>query len=568
MLVRRSVAYAPRRSVLKYSQQWHIRSRPLSSSSSSSTSIPSSSTSASSEAVLSSITSELDRRGPRIDLHASQVTILSGPKEFYATLKEKIRGARRRIFLATLYVGREEHELMEELRAALANNPELQVSILTDALRGTRESPGASCATLLASLAVDFPDRVEVLMYHTSNLRGLRKRMIPVRINEGWGLQHMKLYGVDDELILSGANLSRDYFTNRQDRYHVFASRAVTKYYHAVYTALAQLCWRIEPQNRPPFWNASWPERRSLATNNAIPSPLRSKRGFDAATRAVFEPLLRPAAADTGPVASELPPTDTTLYPLLVLPRAANSELPVLRQLLAQAYPPGSRYLFTAGYFNPHPAVTQGLLALASGTAAVQGTVLTASPWANGFFGSRGVSGLLPPAYTLLARRFLQAADAQTAGAVRLREWRCGTVGRPHGWTYHAKGLWITLGGEQGQEAAEEAAVSEKAAAAAVSEKTAAAADGKTGGSASAGPALTLLGSSNYTVRSYGLDTEAGALLVTRDRGLQRRLRAEADNLLQHSRQVEVADLDAKERRAGPLVRLAMAAVALLGGSL
>jgi phosphatidylserine/phosphatidylglycerophosphate/cardiolipin synthase-like enzyme len=41
-------------------------------------------------------------------------------------------------------------------------------------------------------------------MFHTPNLTGLRKKWIPRRINEGWGLQHMKLYGIDDEIILSG----------------------------------------------------------------------------------------------------------------------------------------------------------------------------------------------------------------------------------------------------------------------------------------------------------------------------------------------------------------------------
>lgn len=41
-------------------------------------------------------------------------------------------------------------------------------------------------------------------MYHTPNLTGIRKAILPKRINEGWGLQHMKLYGVDDEIIMSG----------------------------------------------------------------------------------------------------------------------------------------------------------------------------------------------------------------------------------------------------------------------------------------------------------------------------------------------------------------------------
>lgn len=91
------------------------------------------------------------------------------------------------------------------LQEALRSKPDLKLSILTDALRGTREAPQLCCASLLAPLIEEFgPDRVEIRMYHTPNLTGLRKKYIPKRINEGWGLQHMKLYGVDDEIILSG----------------------------------------------------------------------------------------------------------------------------------------------------------------------------------------------------------------------------------------------------------------------------------------------------------------------------------------------------------------------------
>ncbi len=90
------------------------------------------------------------------------------------------------------------------LQAALRAKPELKLSILTDALRGTRESPDASCASLLVPLVEEFGERVEIRMYHTPNLTGFRKKNIPKRINEGWGLQHMKLYGFDDEIIISG----------------------------------------------------------------------------------------------------------------------------------------------------------------------------------------------------------------------------------------------------------------------------------------------------------------------------------------------------------------------------
>lgn len=120
-------------------------------------------------------------------------------------MQTKILNARRRVYLSTLYIGKTEHELIGTLSQALRNNPDLKVSILTDALRGTRETPNPSSASLLCSLVQEYgPERVDIRMFHTPNLTGLRKKWIPRRINEGWGLQHMKLYGVDDEIILSG----------------------------------------------------------------------------------------------------------------------------------------------------------------------------------------------------------------------------------------------------------------------------------------------------------------------------------------------------------------------------
>lgn len=91
------------------------------------------------------------------------------------------------------------------IRDALIRNPELRVSILTDGLRGTREAPKPCCASLLTPLVEEFGEpRVEIRMFHTPNITGLKKRIVPKRLNEGWGLQHMKLYGIDDEVIISG----------------------------------------------------------------------------------------------------------------------------------------------------------------------------------------------------------------------------------------------------------------------------------------------------------------------------------------------------------------------------
>jgi hypothetical protein len=65
---------------------------------------------------------------------------------------------------------------------------------------------------------------------------------------------------------------------------------------------------------------------------------------------------------------------------------------------------------------------------------------------ANGFFGSRGVSRFIPPAYTHFTEQFYNEIEREaerksrrsdgSAGdtAIELREWR------REGWTYHAKG--------------------------------------------------------------------------------------------------------------------------------
>lgn len=482
---------------------------------------------------------ELDQIAPRIDIRADQIEVIDSPAEFYTALKSMIRKAKRRIFLSTLYIGKTEHELVSEIRHSLRANPDLKVSILTDALRGTRESPEASCASLLASLTEEFPERVETRMYHTPNLTGLRKRFIPKRINEGWGLQHIKLYGFDDELILSGANLSNDYFTNRQDRYHVFTSQRVTDYFADIHNAVCSASFLLKPADNPAKYTLEWP------SSNPAPSPLTSPEAYIKATTSLLRPFTTPSTSHPRPE------TDTSFYPLLCQPPNLNTELPALRAIIRS--PSLCAYTFTAGYFNPHPLVTAYLLSIQA-----PGTILTASPFANGFYNSSGVSSLLPAAYSHLSLRFLRAARSVHA-RISLREWRRGTVGEPDGWTYHAKGLWVTLL----QSPAIRSAAHHQPGDAETSRLPSV--DAVSGG---VGPCATVVGSSNYTKRSYGLDLEAGALVVSSNEGLMKRWKREEEQLVARSRMVEEDELAGEGRRAGWNVRVAMWIVKVLGGEL
>ncbi|KAK5134897.1 hypothetical protein LTR08_005987 [Meristemomyces frigidus] len=478
-------------------------------------------------APLASITSELDKISPRFDVSADSIEILRSPGEFYETLKAKISKAQRRVYLSTLYVGKKENDLIDTIRASLKAHPDLKVSLLTDALRGTREAPNPSCASLLASLVREFgPERVEVRMYHTPNLTGIRKAVLPKRINEGWGLQHMKLYGVDDEIIMSGANLSDDYFTNRQDRYHVLKSKNITDYFYQVYRTTCNLSYNVIPTDKASDgFVLEWP------IQNVQPEPLSDPQGFIASATRVLQPLVK--AAPNAQVSEK--GSDTHIYPLLqltpLLRPDTSTELPALTAILRKLGTPefaGSKWTFTAGYFNMTPEVRKLLMDSRPASA----TVVAASPWANGFYGSKGVSGMLPAAYTHLSRRFMDAvSEAGLSNQIAVKEWRKGTVNTPGGWTYHAKGIWITLPGQHY-------------------------------------PSISLVGSSNYTKRSYSLDLEANTMIVTSNPDLQRRLGEEEKWLQEHATIVTRDDYAKTERRVGLHVRLAMWIVTLVGGAL
>ncbi|PUU80525.1 hypothetical protein B9Z19DRAFT_1021266 [Tuber borchii] len=488
-------------------------------------SIPSPTTS-----VLGSLTGELDRLAPRFEIQANQICIIKTPGEFYSVLKDRILKAENRIFLSTLYIGETEHELIDTLREALRRQPKLKVSILSDALRGTRETPNPSCASLLAPLVCEFgADRVEIRMYHTPNLRGLKKKIVPKRLNEGWGLQHMKLYGIDDEIVMSGANLSADYFTNRQDRYHIFSCPNLAGYFAGIHHAVCSISYNVLPGPKEQGgYTLEWPE------SNPAPMPTEEPKGFQIAATSILTPLIRPKLTPIKPPSST---PKTILYPLaqftpLLYPQDTSTEHPALSsvlQLLSSEAFANSRWVLTAGYFNIHMQLKKLLLASKS----VEGIVVTAAPEANGFYGSKGVSGMLPAAYTLMARQFLDdVIKAGKGDSILLKEWKRGTIGKdPDAWTYHAKGIWVSLPNEED-------------------------------------PSITLIGSSNYTKRSYSLDLETNVLVVTEDEGLKKALGEEVAWLQDNARTVTMQDFERTERRVSLKVRLALWIVKAIGGQL
>lgn len=434
---------------------------------------------------LKSTLAQLDLVAPRFALAPQAVTILPSPEEFYSQLKARILGAQKRIFLATLYIGKTEDELISVLDQSLQKNNDLDVHILTDGLRGTREAPKKSTASLLAPLVAKYPARVHVSMYQTPALNGLAKLLVPHRFNEGWGLQHMKLYGFDDDIMLSGANLSTDYFTNRQDRYIAIANKEVTEYFYDLHKAVSYLSYQLKPEQgtRGPSDNFK------LVWASDCPSPSDPKAYKQAASK-TLAPLLKPQTK-VEPVDSK----GTYLYPIAqftpLIGKEASNEIKAMG-LLTNMLQGNFDWTLTAGYFNISEKLQEGLLRSTPGTA----KVITAGEKANGFYESKGVSSQVPNLYSMLAKRFIKKAE-RIQPRIQMLEWENGQYNKPNGWSYHAKGLWVMPQGES--------------------------------------PVLTVIGSSNFTKRAYAHDLEAGAVIVSGSPELRSKMAAEVANLEAHT---------------------------------
>lgn len=86
---------------------------------------------------------------------------------------------------------------------ALRENPGLQLYLTLDYNRSTRPGPSSPILALLPLLR-NHERRVHVSLFRSPKLSGLMAKVVPPRFNEGWGTWHAKVYGADDEVIVSG----------------------------------------------------------------------------------------------------------------------------------------------------------------------------------------------------------------------------------------------------------------------------------------------------------------------------------------------------------------------------
>ena len=243
----------------------------------------------------------------------------------------------------------------------------------------------SSCSMLLPLLQ-DFQNSCIVSLYHTPQLRGFKKKIIPAKFNETIGLQHTKLYVFDNSVLISGANLSTDYFTNRQDRYILIEEcEPLATFCESLIRKIGEFSLQLQNDGSfcvPYTWQGGHPysgdynhfisTARTGIQNWLSEYHTKYQLKFDS-EKAVFQPLATPVDC----------PADTWIFPSIQMGPFDITHDSDLTKKFLQSGAEGSKFKVATGYFNP----TNEYKNVMVNSSKASYDVLCAHPTANGFLG-------------------------------------------------------------------------------------------------------------------------------------------------------------------------------------
>ncbi|CAB9497967.1 CDP-diacylglycerol--glycerol-3-phosphate 3-phosphatidyltransferase, mitochondrial [Seminavis robusta] len=470
--------------------------------------------------------------------HVEEAFTTSTPGQFHSLLCEKIRKAKTRVSLASLYVGPaasptatpREQDFLDALEIAAAK-PQVQVNLILDKNRALRPVPlsaDANAATTSSAQAVFValtaggnhgdknnnlaPEAGANNLFLASVLSPSMQYILPNPFNEVAGVFHMKAYLIDDELIISGANLSEEYFVDRHDRYLHFTKggAGLVDFYHELIQILCDHADVYSGEN-------------SSVTPNNMRQPT-TKTQF---VQALNEFLTIPKENDTDEPQDDFmnnnskSKTVAVVVPTFQAPesffsgsttqRGFPDDIEVTRSLLECALEQQKLQdknstsetvvRLSSAYLNP----TDNLLKVLAEFSHIE--FLTAGRTSHGFApkkkaGNKG-KDWIPTVFETLSRDACQHLEA-----AKLLYYE-----RP-GWTFHAKGLWLE--------------------------------EGKMTHGAKTSVVAAICGSGNYGARSETLDVESNCVLIIPSGSpLQQPLKQEWTNMLEYTSEPPLSSIGA-----------------------
>lgn len=244
----------------------------------------------------------------------------------------------------------------------------------------------------------------------------------------------------------------------------------LSSYYHNLVKLISDCSYQLLPSKEMKY--------KLVVKEKDMADPVKESRKYKYQMNQKINQFIEDSYQNTTQIENEK--IDTAVLPVIQMgPFHIRQDEKLTLELLSIANQNNNHWTIhlTSGYFN----FTEKYKSFILKTRA-RFRFLTASPEANGFFNSKGVSRFLPPAYTYIEKKFYkQVKKANREDEISIEEYK------RLGWTYHAKGLWVTVENQQL-------------------------------------PSATMIGSPNFGQRSSERDLEAQALIITDNDQLRKAL--------------------------------------------
>ena len=460
----------------------------------------------------------------------NSIHTIETPVEFYNLLLTGIRRSRQRVLISTLYLGSGdlERKLVDTLVETSNSNPQLQVKIVMDRNRGQRrDRKNQSSFTILKSALdrADNPQNFNISFVTHTRIPRRFDFLLNRRLSETVGTFHSKAVIFDDSVILTGANLSEDYFVYRKDRYVLFDdAKPLADFledFYDIFIDLGDKAKRGQDEPTVEFKNldeyVDHAEQRfklfkyihRIADEELLEvdeyvakyyecklDPLLFKQSeFKGHTDEDVAILAKEEVQDVKHVGKELKNVLVVpIFQISILNYRYDQRLmhELLHQMAENQAAHISNLTFTTGYFNPTPHFLQLFKGIPHATK-IQ--IVTGSPLTNSFHGARGFIGRIPAFYRYSLLKWVQALDENDN--IRFYEYYKDKT------TYHTKGFWYWHMNKDFSEY------------------------------------LTIYGSSNYARRSFDRDLEAQFLVFANSENAVKLFERDRMSVFEHKTEID-----------------------------
>ena len=226
-------------------------------------------------------------------------------------------------------------------------------------------------------------------------------------------------------ILRSRANLNKSYFDNRQDRYLKLSHCSdLCKFFVDIVEAVAQESFKLKSHDGTPVFMG---EHHPYEGDN-------TKYRLHAEKR--LSSLMR-TYQDRYPKPARLSDDQALVVPLVQMGVFNIHHDRDFNIHLYSHLPRDSKLYLATSYFNITTDYERELIDRKRPDTTVH--MLTASPQANGFYGSKGISQYVPIGYSENEREFVERAESKPFPKEQIQMFEYTRSQ----WTYHAKGLWL-----------------------------------------------------------------------------------------------------------------------------